>query len=139
MWTGAAVGGDVWKVGGPPTACGPRSSGDRKAPGTWTSPASSTGGDDCARRKDTSGPATVRRDLGAGPGGTGDGARCPAGDTEPASRCREEAAKAAAAPVLAALGQEDARLDATRCPGAVRVVTADPVVGGLPTYGWPTG
>ncbi|GFM96638.1 hypothetical protein Sfulv_14490 [Streptomyces fulvorobeus] len=51
----------------------------------------------------------------------------------------EKAAEAAAAPVLKALGQEDAALDAAQVMGSVRVVNADPVVGGLPTYGWATG
>nr|WP_311137160.1 hypothetical protein [Streptomyces sp. I6] len=50
----------------------------------------------------------------------------------------EAAAKKAAAPVLAALGLGDARLDAKQVLGAYRVVRADPLVGGLPTYGWST-
>ncbi|MET4926873.1 hypothetical protein P3L51_31730, partial [Streptomyces sp. PSRA5] len=48
-------------------------------------------------------------------------------------------AKKAAAPVLEALGQRDAALDAGQLMGAVRVVNAAPVIGGLPTYGWSTG
>ncbi|MER7171869.1 hypothetical protein [Streptomyces mesophilus] len=51
----------------------------------------------------------------------------------------EKAARAAAAPVLKALGQDDAKLDARQTTGAERVVNADPVVGGLPTYGASTG
>jgi hypothetical protein len=51
----------------------------------------------------------------------------------------EAAAKKAAVPVLKALGQDDAKLDASELMGAVRVVNADPKVGGLPTYGWTTG
>ncbi len=51
----------------------------------------------------------------------------------------ETAAKKAAVPVLKALGQDDAKLDASELMGAVRVVNADPKVGGLPTYGWTTG
>ncbi|MFD3517334.1 hypothetical protein [Streptomyces sp. NPDC058657] len=51
----------------------------------------------------------------------------------------EAAAKKAAAPVLEALGLRDARLDAGQVLGGSRVVNADPVVGGLPTYGWTTG
>ncbi|MET9291802.1 hypothetical protein [Streptomyces sp. NPDC003077] len=49
-----------------------------------------------------------------------------------------DAAKRAARPVLEALGQRDARLDASGLSGAVRVVMADPVLGGLPTYGHST-
>ncbi|MBC9712309.1 hypothetical protein H9Y04_06940 [Streptomyces sp. TRM66268-LWL] len=51
----------------------------------------------------------------------------------------EKTAKAAAAPVLKAIGQDDAKLDARQTMGPVRVVNADPVVGGLPTYGISTG
>ncbi len=38
--------------------------------------------------------------------------------------------------MLKALGQENAKLDAGGLSGAVRIVTANPVLGGLPTYGW---
>lgn len=51
----------------------------------------------------------------------------------------EKAAKAAAAPVLKAAGQDGAALDAGQLMGSARVVNADPVVDGLPTYGWATG
>ncbi|MEV7314243.1 hypothetical protein AB0N56_15030 [Streptomyces microflavus] len=51
----------------------------------------------------------------------------------------EKAAKAAAAPVLKAVGQDDAALNAGQLMGDVRVVNADPKVDGLPTYGWSTG
>ncbi len=51
----------------------------------------------------------------------------------------EAAAKKAAAPVLKAVGQDDAKLDASQLMGDQRVVNANPVVGGLPTYGWTTG
>ena len=51
----------------------------------------------------------------------------------------EAVAKKAAAPVLKAVGQDDAKVDASQIMGAQRVVNADPVVGGLPTYGWTTG
>ncbi|MGW4196829.1 hypothetical protein [Streptomyces sp. NPDC005004] len=48
-------------------------------------------------------------------------------------------ARRVVAPVLKALGQDDAKSDASQVMGARRVVNADPVVGGLPTYGWTTG
>lgn len=47
-----------------------------------------------------------------------------------------EKAKQAVRPALKALGQENARLDAGGLSGAVRIVSANPVLGGLPTYGW---
>ncbi|MGW5334902.1 hypothetical protein [Streptomyces bauhiniae] len=48
-------------------------------------------------------------------------------------------AERVARPVLKALGQDDAKLDASQVMGGRRVVNADPVVDGLPTYGWTTG
>ncbi|MFJ4779217.1 hypothetical protein [Streptomyces sp. NPDC088762] len=123
-------GGDVWVAGEAADGSGPRLTVTRKAPGTWNFsrfqvPGNGTGngaGDDCVRGKDTCGPATLPQDA-------------PAGTGTPVS---EEAAKAAAAPVLAAAGQAGAALDARVTQGAVRVVTADPVVGGLATQGWST-
>ncbi|MER5769660.1 hypothetical protein [Streptomyces sp. NPDC001985] len=50
----------------------------------------------------------------------------------------ERAARRAAEPVLRAVGQSGARLGAAQTIGSVRVVNADPVIGGLPTYGWAT-
>lgn len=47
-------------------------------------------------------------------------------------------AKGAASPVLGALGLSAARVGATKAVGPSRTVTADPVVGGLPTHGWET-
>ncbi|MEW2068104.1 hypothetical protein [Streptomyces sp. NPDC007346] len=60
----------------------------------------------------------------------------PQADGQPVS---EKAAKAAAAPVLKAVGQDDAALNAGQLMGDVRVVNAEPKVDGLPTYGWSTG
>ncbi|MEU0916045.1 hypothetical protein [Streptomyces cyaneofuscatus] len=60
----------------------------------------------------------------------------PEADGQPVS---EKAAKAAAVPVLKAVGQDDAALNAGQLMGDVRVVNADPKVDGLPTYGWSTG
>ncbi|WP_225850822.1 hypothetical protein [Streptomyces sp. HPF1205] len=50
----------------------------------------------------------------------------------------EAKAMSVAAPVLAELGLSGARTDASRTLGPMRTVTADPVVGGLPTSGWST-
>ncbi|MFI0942254.1 hypothetical protein [Streptomyces sp. NPDC021020] len=62
------------------------------------------------------------------------------GQGAPASRTvvPERQAWAVAAPVLDALGQSDAEVGASRTAGTSRTVTADPVVGGLPTRGWET-
>ncbi|WP_374773627.1 hypothetical protein OG756_11875 [Streptomyces sp. NBC_01310] len=125
--------GDVWLAGEAADGSGPRLTVARTAPGTWNfTRFQATGngtGDDCVRGKDTCGPATLPKDA----GGTGAGAGT--GQGKPVS---EEAAKAAAAPVLAAAGQDGAKLDARLTQDSVRVVSADPVIGGLPTQGWST-
>ncbi|MEU7277626.1 hypothetical protein AB0A69_02345 [Streptomyces sp. NPDC045431] len=113
--------GTAWKAGPEKDGSGGVLQVEKEAPGTWSFGAAPAG-DDC--RKGTSCPGGGHNGGPTGWGGT------PVG---------EEAAKKAAAPVLKALGQDDAKLDATQLMGAVRVVNADPVVGGLPTYGWTTG
>jgi hypothetical protein len=108
--------GQAWTVGAK-DAAGPSLQVTKQAPGTWTFHRYAPGTDDCRSTtvctKDPANPAV-----------------------DPVS---EEAAKKAAAPVLKAVGQDDAKIDASQIMGAQRVVNADPVVGGLPTYGWTTG
>ncbi|MFF0426709.1 hypothetical protein ACFYUJ_20150 [Streptomyces sp. NPDC004520] len=119
-----ALVGDVWTVGPEKDGRGPRLDVARKAPGNWTYSWYDGGpaGDSCLK-----------------------GAACPPpGEVKPPVAGRtpvsEAAAKAAAVPVLKALGQDDAKVTATQViDGSVRVVNADPVVAGLPTYGWSTG
>ncbi|MFJ3668339.1 hypothetical protein ACIPSE_18045 [Streptomyces sp. NPDC090106] len=108
--------GQAWTVGGQ-DAAGPGLRVDRKAPGAWTFHRYAAGTDACKSATVCAGDPVA-----------------PAGD--PVS---EAAAKKAAAPVLKAVGQADAKTDARQIMGAQRVVNADPVVGGLPTYGWTTG
>ncbi|GBQ01062.1 hypothetical protein SSP531S_24920 [Streptomyces spongiicola] len=116
--------GDVWKAGADGDAGGPMLQVNRQAPGTWTFSAfGPPKGDDCAGGKDVCDPPAT-------------GPAAPRPPNAPA--VSEAAAKKAAAPVLAALGLGDARLDARQVLGAHRVVRADPLVGGLPTYGWST-
>ncbi|MFH7595288.1 hypothetical protein WDV06_09320 [Streptomyces racemochromogenes] len=123
--------GEQWLAGETGDGSGPRLSVTRKAPGTWSFSRYQGGGagDDCVRGKDTCGPAT----LPEGPGAAKPAAPQDTGSGTPVS---EQAAKDAAAPVLAAAGQGDAKVDARLVTGSVRVVVADPVVGGLPTQGW---
>ncbi|MFE3253385.1 hypothetical protein [Streptomyces sp. NPDC059209] len=120
--------GTAWKVGGHKDGSGPLLSVDEQAPGDWTfgrfGPA--PGGDDCLKGKEC-------------PSGADGGGSNPVVPGDGAGPVSEQAAKKAAAPVLKALGQEDAALDAGQLMGAVRVVNAAPVIGGLPTYGWSTG
>ncbi|WP_328678685.1 hypothetical protein OG905_29815 [Streptomyces sp. NBC_00322] len=113
--------GQAWKIGADKDGAGPLLQVNKQAPGTWTFARflASPGGDNCLKGKE-----------------------CPVrGETSPtgASPVSEEAAKKAASPVLKALGQSDADLDARQLMGAARVVNADPLVDGLPTYGWTTG
>ncbi|SEQ48020.1 hypothetical protein SAMN04487983_1005188 [Streptomyces sp. yr375] len=117
--TGTPVvdGGD-WKVGSGKDGSGPVLRVNRQAPGTWTFTRYAPGTDNCKGGTVKCTPGTV----------------APAGD--PVS---EAVAKKAAAPVLKAVGQDDAKVDASQIIGAQRVVNADPVIGGLPTYGWTTG
>ncbi|MFD3757814.1 hypothetical protein [Streptomyces sp. NPDC058622] len=131
--------GDSWLAGEAADGSGPRLTVTRTAPGTWNftrfqgrDPGSGNGvGDDCVRGRDTCGPATL-------PGAGGSGADTGAGAGASGQPVPEEAAKAAAAPVLAAAGQAGAKPDARLTQGSVRVVVADPVVDGLPTQGWST-
>ncbi|MEU6356664.1 hypothetical protein ABZ896_46420 [Streptomyces sp. NPDC047072] len=106
--------GRVWQVGTRDGA-GATLQVNAQAPSSWTFARYSTGSDDC--KSETVCPMAAQ---------TGD----PVG---------EAAAKKAAAPVLKAVGQDTAKLDATQVMGAQRVVNADPVVGGVTTYGWSTG
>ncbi|MEU1176282.1 hypothetical protein ABZ464_01290 [Streptomyces sp. NPDC005820] len=112
------VDGEAWKVGAGNDGSGPVLRVNRQAPGMWTFSRYAPGTDAC-----TGGIAKCTKDPAA-----------PAAD--PVS---EAAAKKAAAPILKAVGQDDAKVDAHQVMGAQRVVNADPEVGGLPTYGWTTG
>jgi hypothetical protein len=86
-----------------------------------------------------SGPAagdgTASSDDAVAPVEGGSPARAGGSGTPPVP---EQQARAAVAPVLDGLGLSGARVDASETVGALRLVTADPVVGGLPTHGWAT-
>ncbi|SMQ15759.1 hypothetical protein SAMN06272771_2097 [Streptomyces sp. Ag82_O1-12] len=106
--------GEAWKIGGQ-DGSGPSLQVNRQAPGSWTFTRYAPGTDNCKGTDTCTAPRS---------GGT------------PVS---EEVAEKAAAPVLKAVGQDDAKRDASQVMGAQRVVNAAPEVGGLPTYGWTTG
>ncbi|MFD7772269.1 hypothetical protein [Streptomyces sp. NPDC059787] len=105
--------GGSWRIGGK-DGSGPTLRVDREAPGSWTFSRNNPGTDNCK------------------------GATCSAPSTG-GPVVSESVAKKAAAPVLKAVGQDDAKLDAGRIMGGKRMVNADPEVGGLPTHGWTTG
>ncbi|MEV5681488.1 hypothetical protein [Streptomyces sp. NPDC052179] len=111
--------GTGWKVGAGKGGSGPVLSVTKQAPGSWTFARYGSGGTVPCES------ATECENGNAVPG-----------RTDPVS---DKAARAAATPVLKAVGQGDAALDAGQLMGPVRVVNADPVVDGLPTYGWQTG
>ncbi|MGW2731179.1 hypothetical protein [Streptomyces sp. NPDC001494] len=105
-----------WRVGGK-DGSGPVLRVNRDAPGDWTFSRYAPGTDDCRKA-----------------------AVCAPDPAAPAAHpVSAAAAEKAAAPVLKALGQGGAKTDASQVMGAQRVVDADPVVGGLPTYGLTTG
>ncbi|NEC86858.1 hypothetical protein [Streptomyces sp. SID12501] len=113
---------DSWLVGTAKDGTGPFLRVNKQAPGTWSFSRYLAGGSDncksttvCAQNSGTAAKGTT---------------------VDPVS---EAVAKKAVAPVLKAVGQDDAKLDASQLTGTQRVVNADPVVGGLPTYGWTTG
>ncbi|MET9071073.1 hypothetical protein ABZX95_02605 [Streptomyces sp. NPDC004232] len=108
--------GGIWRVGGK-DGTGPSLTVNRDAPGSWTFSRYAPGADDCAK-----GALCTHGPMG------------PTGGAVSVSR-----ATAAAAPVLKAAGLDDAKVDASQVMGVQRVVNAEPVVGGLPTYGWTTG
>ncbi|WP_030679552.1 hypothetical protein [Streptomyces sp. NRRL B-1347] len=113
------VQGGAWRLGPANDGSGPSLQVARKAPGTWSFTRSEPGGGDNCLKGRPCPPRTSPDPLGT-----------PVG---------ERAAKDAAAPVLKAVGQDGAKLDARQLMGSVRVVNADPEVDGLPTYGWSTG
>ncbi|MGJ5828665.1 hypothetical protein [Streptomyces ossamyceticus] len=108
--------GESWRVGTTRDGSGPTLHVGRQAPGAWTFSRFTPGTDNCQKVDVCT-------------------AVPPAGDADPVS---EAAARKAATPILKAVGQDDAKLDVSQLLDAVRVVNADPEVGGLPTYGWAT-
>ncbi|MFF9812682.1 hypothetical protein [Streptomyces sp. NPDC014006] len=108
--------GQTWRVGTGKDGAGPMLQVNRQAPGTWTFTRFAPGTDNCKGTVCAPGPADTSGD--------------------PVSVA---VAEKAAAPVLKAVGQDDAKLDASQVMGVRRVVNADPEIGGLPTYGWTTG
>ncbi|MEV6111795.1 hypothetical protein AB0L59_04580 [Streptomyces sp. NPDC052109] len=107
--------GRIWRVGGK-DGSGPSLTVNRDAPGSWTFSRYAPGTDDCRK-----GVLCAHDPMG------------PTGAPVSAGKATE-----AAAPVLKAAGLDTAKIDPSQVMGTERVVNADPVVGGLPTYGWTT-
>jgi hypothetical protein len=113
---------ESWLVGTSKDGTGPFLRVTKQAPGTWSFSRYLAGGSDNCK-----GTAVCAQSSGTSAAGT---------TVDPVS---EAVAKKAVAPILKAVGQDDAKLDASQVVGTQRVVNADPVIGGLPTYGWTTG
>ncbi|MEU3752100.1 hypothetical protein AB0H17_04935 [Streptomyces olivoreticuli] len=126
----------VWRVGGAPGSDEPTLQVKQQGPGDWSFSRYGAPGGGCVHPPG-SGPEKGP-DKGLDKGLVSPAMNCPQyrgiapGD---ARAVTQEKAKNAAAPVLKALGQSDAKLDAHQTFGAVRAVRADPVVDGTPTYG----
>ncbi|MFE6776188.1 hypothetical protein [Streptomyces sp. NPDC057702] len=148
----------VWKVGGSPERMTPTLRVKETGAGGWSfTRFGAPGGDGCLEPPHTMGeddatssPASPRcgslrdgthgngtRDAGRSRDAKGpkDAPAIPDGGSAPVSVAEAEKA---ARPVLEAVGQQDAKLDASRTYGAVRSVTANPALDGLPSYGWQT-
>ncbi|MFJ6751968.1 hypothetical protein ACIQNI_27840 [Streptomyces sp. NPDC091266] len=138
--------GNTWKVGGlTRDARSPVLQVNKSGSGSWTySQYGTPGGTNCAlpaspkagsgSASGDNGPSSSKPGCPSYRGGGGDASTEDDGSGKGA--VSQEKAKQAAAPVMTALGQKGAKLDASGLSGAVRIVTADPVLGGLPTYGW---
>ncbi|WP_432003985.1 hypothetical protein [Streptomyces sioyaensis] len=134
--------GTTWKVGGPTRdGRGPVLQVTKTGSGSWTfSQYGTPGGTNCAL------PASPKGDKGGDGAAASSRPGCPSyrgggdiateDDSSGKGAVSPEKAKQAVRPVLKALGQEDSKVDAGGLSGAVRIVTANPVLGGLPTYGW---
>ncbi|MGI5468325.1 hypothetical protein [Streptomyces sp. CA-132043] len=134
--------GGTWKVGGQDKdSRGPVLQVAKAGTGSWTFAQYGTpGGVNCALPAAPKGEAADAKT-----GHSSDGPGCPSYRGREASTeddgsgkgaVSQNEAKQAVRPVLAALGQQDAKLDAGGLSGAVRIVSANPTFGGLPTYGW---
>ncbi|WP_328687415.1 hypothetical protein OG879_10415 [Streptomyces caniferus] len=137
--------GTSWKVGGQTRdARSPVLQVSKSGSGAWTySQYGTPGGTNCALPASPKGDKGQDQADGAAPSGRpgcpsyrGGGDITTEDDSSGKGAVSPEKAKQAVRPVLKALGQESARLDAGGLSGAVRIVSANPVLGGLPTYGW---
>ncbi|WP_419994260.1 hypothetical protein [Streptomyces boninensis] len=138
--------GESWLVGTARDGQGPLLRVSVAAPGLWSYDRYRAGGDvpcelprpvkpdSSSSSGDTPRPVAVCLDATTTSSGGSSGPADAGGD--PVS---PEAARKAVAPVLAAVGQKDAKVDAESTGyGALRRVAAQPRVAGLPTWGWET-
>lgn len=121
-----------WRVGGHQDGTGPvLRVGTEQADGSWSFSRYGPGAPACMKPLPEKGPARAERPKPSCPSqGPADGG---VAKGEPVS---EEQAEQAVRAVLKPLGLPHAKLSASGTQGAKRLVTADPVVDGLPTLGW---
>ncbi|WP_069462122.1 hypothetical protein, partial [Actinacidiphila rubida] len=141
--------GDSWRVGPTGDSGGPSLLVGKDAPGSWTY--SRLGPPPVTARPDgTSASGNAGSAPGSGSSGssssssssTGSGSSSAANSsgalTDAPGPVSPQRAEQAAAPLLGGLGLSGARIQSAQTVGSLRLVDADPVVGGLPTHGWTT-
>ncbi|MFI1091265.1 hypothetical protein [Streptomyces sp. NPDC020917] len=145
--------GESWRVGGSADGGGPSLLVAKDAPGSWTysrlgPPTAVTPPDHVMHPLRSDGSSGSGSTGVAGPDGTSSTSSTTnaSGSSSSSSNALTDAtppvsaqqALAKAQPLLAGLGLSGAHTDASQTIGALRLVEADPVVGGLPTHGWAT-
>jgi len=142
--------GESWRVGGSTDGGGPSLLVAKDAPGTWTysrlGPPTMAPPPDHVMHPLRSGGSSGSGSTGAaGPDGTsstsnasGSSSSSSTATTDATPPVGAQQALQKAQPLLAGLGLSGAHTDASQTIGALRLVEADPVVGGLPTHGWAT-
>jgi hypothetical protein len=140
--------GEAWRMGGTADGGGPSVVVDKDAPAAWSysrlgPPAASQPGhvmhpfgSGTAGGADPNGAATTT--AGSGAGGADSSSSSSDATTGATPPVGAQQALRAARPVLDGLGLSGDRADASQTLGALRLVRADPVLGGLPTTGWAT-
>lgn len=121
----------VWKVAPAGGGRGPTLQVGKDAPDSW---AFARDGAGSACKPPTPSGAVAHDQICYGAAGAAAGIPAKGG-----SAVSEARAEQLTAPVFAALGLGGAQVDASQTvAGGIRIVTADPAVGGLPTHGWST-
>ncbi|WP_240003529.1 hypothetical protein [Streptomyces cinnamoneus] len=134
---------DTWTVGGTPDAAGPTLQVSRQGPGTWSYARYGVPGGAHCEHPPGAGP---KRESGPAPGPGTDAAvpACrrsaapPRRIRAPPGRCRRRRRRASPPPCSRPSARAARKTDARGVHGALRTVSAEPVLDTLPTYGWQT-
>lgn len=121
-----------WRVGGGQDGTGPvLTVGTGQASGSWSFSRYGPGAPSCMKPLPEKGPGRSERPKPSCPSRDSAGGGVAEGEPVP-----EKQAEQAVRAVLKPLGLQHAKLSAAGTQGAKRLVTANPVVDGLPTLGW---